>query len=44
MKFAQTTPESLAKMIVSTIGEKVTYPSIPTDGAVRAARVINNHI
>ena len=41
MQYSQTTPETLAEMIVSNIGKKVTYPTIPTDGAQRAAGLIN---
>lgn len=42
MQYSQTTPESLAEKIVSNIGKKVTCVSIPTDGAQKAAQLINN--
>jgi len=41
MQYSQTTPEILAEMIVSNIGKVVTYPPIHTDGAQKAAQLIN---
>jgi UDP:flavonoid glycosyltransferase YjiC (YdhE family) len=40
MQYSQTTPETLAEMIVSNIGKEVTYPPIPIDGAQRAVQLI----
>lgn len=40
MAYSQTTPESLAEAILSNTGKEVTYASIATDGARRAARII----
>ncbi len=41
MTYSQTTPESLAEKVISNIGKKVTYKPIPTDGAQKAAQLIN---
>ncbi len=41
MQYSQTTPEVLAENVISNIGKKVTYASIPTDGAQKAAQLIN---
>ena len=41
LTFAQTTPELLAKEMMAHLGEEVTYGHIPTDGAKRAAQLIN---
>ncbi len=41
MQYSQTTPDSLAERIVTTIGKQVTYPPIPIDGARRAVEIIN---
>ena len=41
MIYSQTTPEALSKKIVSNIGKEVTYPPISTDGAKKAAKLIN---
>jgi UDP-N-acetylglucosamine:LPS N-acetylglucosamine transferase len=41
MQFSKTTPESLAKIVISNIGKEVTYPAISSDGAKRAAELIN---
>lgn len=40
MSFSQTTEASLARAILDTIRKDVSYPSIPIDGAVRAADLI----
>ena len=40
MVFSQTTPEMLADAIVENIGRKVTYPTLPLDGA----RIAASHI
>ena len=41
MEFSQTTPESLAKEVVSNVGKEVSYPVIPINGAQKAAELIN---
>ena len=41
MQYSQTTPEFLAEKVISNIGREVTYPPIPTDGAHKAAELIN---
>jgi predicted glycosyltransferase len=41
MTFSRTTPQRLAEQIIAHIGRPVTYPSIPTDGAKRAAHLIS---
>ena len=41
MQYSLTTPETLADMIVSNIGKEVPYSPILTDGAQKAARLIN---
>jgi predicted glycosyltransferase len=41
MTYSKTTPESLAKMILSSIDKKVDYASISIDGAKNTARIIN---
>jgi predicted glycosyltransferase len=40
MKLSKTTPESLSEAIVSNIGKKVDYASIPTNGSQEAAKII----
>ena len=40
MMYSKTTPESLAKEVVSNIGKKVNYASIAIDGAQKAAKLI----
>ena len=42
MQHSQTTPELLAEKMISHIGKKVAYAPIPTDGAKKAARLINS--
>ena len=39
--YSQTTPEILAKEIISHISKEATWPPIRTDGAERAAKLIN---
>ena len=41
MIYSQTSPEHLAEQVISNIGKKVTYKPIPTDGAQKAAQLIN---
>lgn len=41
MSYYETTPEVLAAEVISNLGKKVTYAPIPTDGAQKAARLIN---
>jgi UDP-N-acetylglucosamine:LPS N-acetylglucosamine transferase len=41
MRFYQTTPRSLAEAISTNIGKEVTWPPIRTDGAQKAATLIN---
>ena len=41
MKFSRTTPESLAKEVMTNIGKKVEYTEIPIDGAQKAAKSIS---
>jgi UDP-N-acetylglucosamine:LPS N-acetylglucosamine transferase len=40
MSYSQTTPKSLAEMVISNLGNEVTYPPISADGAQRAARIL----
>jgi predicted glycosyltransferase len=40
MAFSRITPESLSEAIISNIGKKVDYASIPTNGSQEAARII----
>lgn len=44
MKFSQTTPKELAERIISNIGKKVNYPSIPLEGAKNTVKVIKQII
>jgi UDP-N-acetylglucosamine:LPS N-acetylglucosamine transferase len=41
MRYYETTPESLAEVIKKNLGKEVTWPPIRTDGAERAAKLIN---
>jgi len=41
MSYHETTAEALAKKVVANLGESVDYASIPTDGAQKAAGLIN---
>jgi UDP:flavonoid glycosyltransferase YjiC (YdhE family) len=42
MQYSQTSPELLAETVISNICKEVTYASIPTDGAQKAAQLINH--
>jgi UDP-N-acetylglucosamine:LPS N-acetylglucosamine transferase len=44
MRYHRTTPESLANMILAHIGQEVDWKTIPTDGAQKAAKLINNFL
>ncbi len=41
MQYSQSTPELLAEKVISNIGREVNYKPIPTDGAHKAAQLIN---
>jgi UDP-N-acetylglucosamine:LPS N-acetylglucosamine transferase len=41
MTYSATTPESLAQEVLASLGKKVAYPPIPTDGAQKAAQIIS---
>jgi hypothetical protein len=41
MLYSQTTPEKLGEAIVGQLGREASWPPIPTDGARRAAELIN---
>jgi UDP-N-acetylglucosamine:LPS N-acetylglucosamine transferase len=40
MRYKETTPDSLAKMVISNIGTEVDYLPMPVDGARKAAEII----
>lgn len=40
LNLSQTSPEILAELIISKMGTKVSYPDIPSDGALKAAQSI----
>ncbi|MBA7570186.1 UDP-N-acetylglucosamine--N-acetylmuramyl-(pentapeptide) pyrophosphoryl-undecaprenol N-acetylglucosamine transferase [subsurface metagenome] len=40
MVYSKTTPNSLAKQVISNLGKEVNYASIPTDGAQKAVQLI----
>jgi len=42
LRLSKTTPETLADQILNTIGTNVTYPDLPTEGALKAAQLIVN--
>lgn len=44
MNFAETTPQSLAEAVIANIGKEVNYADIPTNGAQKAAQLINQLI
>ena len=44
MNYATTSKEVLAKAIQENIGKKVNYPSVPIDGAQKAAELINEFL
>jgi hypothetical protein len=41
MLYSKTTPEMLAEAVVRQLGNEASWPSIPSDGAKRAAELIN---
>jgi UDP:flavonoid glycosyltransferase YjiC (YdhE family) len=41
MLYSKTTPEMLAEAVVRQLGNEASWPAIPTDGAKRAAELIN---
>ena len=44
MTYSKTTPESLAEIAIANIGKKVHYKDIPTDGAQKAATLIDEFL
>jgi UDP:flavonoid glycosyltransferase YjiC (YdhE family) len=40
--YAETTPETQAEAVVEQLGREASWPGIPTDGARRAAALIND--
>jgi UDP-N-acetylglucosamine:LPS N-acetylglucosamine transferase len=44
IRYFQTTPESLAQTIKAHIGKEVDWKPIPTDGAQKAAKLINSFV
>ena len=40
--YSETTPERLAEVVVGQLGREASWPEIPTDGARRAAELIND--
>lgn len=44
MEYSETTPESLSHAIIKNIGKETHYLDIPTDGAQKAAKLINTLI
>jgi len=44
LMYSQTTPEILAEKIISHIGKEATWPPIRTDGAEKAAKLINEQL
>ncbi|MHC4215904.1 MAG: glycosyltransferase, partial [Planctomycetota bacterium] len=44
MVYSQTTSETLADMVISNLGKKVNYPSIPVQGAQKAVQFISKLI
>ena len=41
MKFSETTPQDLANAVIKNIDKKVSYSSLPIDGAKKASEIIN---
>jgi predicted glycosyltransferase len=41
MRYYETTPKLLAEQVISSLGTEVSYDPIPTDGAQKAAEIIN---
>jgi UDP-N-acetylglucosamine:LPS N-acetylglucosamine transferase len=44
MQFSQTTPEILAKKVISNIGRETKYPKIPLDGARNTVKIIKQFL
>jgi predicted glycosyltransferase len=44
MQFSQTTPDTLAEIIIQNIGMKVNYPSFPIEGAKKTVKIIKKII
>jgi hypothetical protein len=44
MRFFQTTPRSLADAVIANLDAEIDYAPIATDGALRAARVIERFL
>jgi UDP:flavonoid glycosyltransferase YjiC (YdhE family) len=44
MLYSETTPETLAEAVIGQLGREASWPAIPTDGARRAAELINELI
>jgi UDP-N-acetylglucosamine:LPS N-acetylglucosamine transferase len=44
MDYDKTTPEKLADVVLANIGKEATWPGIPTEGARRAAQLINRFL
>jgi predicted glycosyltransferase len=44
MSYSRTTPETLAREVVNNIGRKVQYARVSTDGAQKAAKLINEFL
>jgi hypothetical protein len=40
--YSETTPETLAEAVVGQLRREASWPQIPTDGARRAAELIND--
>jgi hypothetical protein len=41
MSYYETTQEALAEKVIANLGKEVNYARVPTDGAQKAARLIN---
>jgi UDP:flavonoid glycosyltransferase YjiC (YdhE family) len=42
MRYSQTSPESLAQLVIKNLGKEVHYPKIPADGAKNSAQIVYN--